>query len=125
MGCRYLAVAPKLNTSSCTSLWSAFDTLNSILMIPNIDMSHVTNMRATYSKCFSLLYTPDFSNVNSNLNLCQYCFEKAYNLTKGLKDAYDNLVLTNNTNHVSCFSNAGSKSTTGTAELAQIPSGWK
>lgn len=124
MGCRYLAVAPKLNTSSCTSLWSTFDTLYSILMIPNIDMSHVTNMRATYSKCFSLLYTPDFSKVNSNLNLCQYCFERAYNLTTGLKDAYDNLVLTSNTNHASCFSQAGSKSTTGAAELAQIPSSW-
>lgn len=124
MGCRYLAVAPKLNTSSCTSLWSTFDTLYSILMIPNINLSHVTNMRATYSKCYSLLYTPDFSNVNSNLNLCQYCFEKAYNLTSGLKDAYDNLVLTSNTNHNACFSNAGTKSTTGAAELAQIPSGW-
>lgn len=124
MGCRYLAVAPKLNTSSCTSLWSTFDTLYCALMIPDIDMSHVTNMRATYSKCFSLLYTPNFSNVNSNLNLCQYCFERAYNLTDGLKDAYDNLVLTSNTNHASCFSQAGSKSTTGAAELAQIPSGW-
>lgn len=124
MGCRYMTVAPKLNTSSCTSLWSTFDTLYCALMIPDINMSHVTNMRATYSKCFSLLYTPNFSNVNSNLNLCQYCFERAYNLTDGLKDAYDNLVLTNNTNHASCFAQAGSKSTTGAAELAQIPSSW-
>lgn len=123
-GCRYLAVAPKLNTSSCTSLLSTFDTLYCTLMIPDIDMSHVTNMRATYSKCFSLLYTPDFSNVNSNLNLCQYCFERAYNLTDGLKAAYDNLVLTSNTNHASCFSQAGSKSTTGATELAQIPTTW-
>lgn len=125
MGCRYLAVAPKLNTSSCTSLWSTFYTLHSILMIPNIDTSHVTNMRTTYRRCYSLLYTPNLSNVNSNLNLCQYCFEKAYNLTSGLKDAYDNLVLTNNTNHSACFSNAGTKSTTGTAELALIPSDWQ
>lgn len=124
MGCRYLSVAPKLNTSSCTSLLSAFDSLYCTLMIPNINMSHVTSLRSTYSKCFSLLYTPNFSNVNSNLNLCQYCFERAYNLTGGLKAAYDNLVLTSNTNHSSCFTQAGSKSTTGAAELAQIPSTW-
>ena len=125
MGCRYLSVAPKLNTSSCTSMWSTFDTLYCTLMIPQIDLSHVTNMRATYSKCFSLLYTPDFSNVNHNLDLCQYCFERAYNLTKGLADAYNYLKDTNNSNHTSCFSQAGTKSTTGTAERSLIPSsGW-
>lgn len=124
-GCSYLQSFPTLNTSSCTSFWSTFDGCNSALFIPQVDLSHTTSMRAMYSKCFSLLYWPDLSNVNPSLSLCQYCFERNGNVTKGITTSYNYLSALHTTNHTACFNKCGLASTISQSELTNVPSGWK
>ena len=124
-GCGYLQSLPTLNTSSCTSFWSTFDGCNSALFIPQVDLSHTASMRAMFSKCFSLLYWPDLSNVNPSLSLCQYCFERNGNVTKGITTSYNYLSALNTTNHTACFNKCGLASTISQSELSNVPTGWK
>jgi hypothetical protein len=79
----------------------------------------------TFRNCTSLTYMPllDVSGVNQ----CIEIFDGCVNIAGGIVDMYDALKVrcSGVGDHGMAFRNCGSNTTTGSAELAQIPSDWK
>lgn len=123
--CIYLKAVPNFDTSSCTSFWSTFDRCTYISKYPKFDHSKATSIRAMHATNHSLCYLPDYSDVTSSLNACQYAFQNTYSVMKGITSAYNYLSAVNPATHASTFLNCGLKTTQGSAELANIPSDWK
>lgn len=100
-GCTALTAVPLFDTSSVTTMYMMFQGCSSLTYIPLFVTSRVTNMNMTFQSC---------TNVQSGaLALCQQVSTQA----------------TPPTYHDRTFQNCGSNTTTGAAELAQIPSNWK
>lgn len=153
--CYNLITIPLLDTSNVTNMAAMFSDCRKMTSIPNLDTSKVTSMRWTFSGCYSLLYAPtiDTSNVTDmegmfcmpdiigssddipvlkqvpNYNVSSVTnvismFERCLNVESGTFSLYQRLVQSN-PSHTNCFKNCGANTTSGAAELAQIPSGWK
>lgn len=89
------------DTSSVTDMYNMFNDVQSLTSIPLFDTSSVTNMSHMFVNC---------TNIQSGaLALYQQASSQANPPT----------------NHERAFYNCGSNTTTGAAELAQIPSDWK
>ena len=100
-GCSSLVNAPLLDTSSATDMFAMFFKCSSLKSVPLLDTSSVTNMESMFHACY---------NVESGaLALYQQASSQA----------------TPPSNHTKTFLNCGRDTTTGAAELAQIPSDWK
>ena len=123
--CFALRAVPNFDTSSCTSFWSTFDRCQYISKYPIFDHSKATSIRAIHANNFSLCYLPDYSDITSTLNECQYAFQNAYSTMKGITSAYNYLSAANPTNYAGTFLKCGYYTTEGAAELANIPSDWK
>lgn len=96
----YLLSAPLFDTSSCTSMKTMFDGCSSITSVPLYDTSSCTDMRLMFRGCI---------NVQSGaLALYQQASSQS----------------TPPSSYGNCFTNCGSNTVTGAAELAQIPSSW-
>lgn len=78
-----------------------------------------------FKNCIGLTYMPlmDVSGVGS----CIEMFDGCVNMAGGILDVYDVLKIriSSYSNHIHAFRNCGSNTTTGAAELAQIPADWK
>lgn len=99
--CWNLTTVPLFDTSDVKVMSSMFEGCTALTTIPLFDTSSVTNMQRTFCDC---------TNVQSGaLALYQQASSQA----------------TPPTNHNRTFRNCGSNTTTGAAELAQIPSDWK
>lgn len=122
--CINLKAVPNFDTSSCTSFWSTFDRCHYISKYPKFDYSNAISIRAMYAYNHSLCYLQDYSDVTSSLDSCQYAFQNNYSAMKGITNAYNYLSAANPTNYTDTFINCGRDTTTGAAELAQIPSSW-
>lgn len=127
-----LLALPNFDTSSCTRFWSAIDNCYLLSKVPNFNFSSATGtntIRAMFSKCYSLRQVPDMSTVPASLQACQYCFQYCYSVFKGASTAYNYLVNTNAASNLTTyrgtFQGCGTKTTEGTADLANIGSGWK
>lgn len=110
------------NVSEMTRMFSGCYTLSSI---PLFDTSNVTNMAGMCGRCYALTTVPLFdtskvTNVNQMLWSCN-------NVESGALALYNQLSTqtTPPSNHSQTFYNCGSNTTSGAAELAQIPSDWK
>jgi surface protein len=100
-GCTSLTTVPYINTSSVTSMIRMFYNCTSLKTVPLLDTSSASNVAAMFSGC---------TNVESGaLALYQQMSSQA----------------TPPSTHTQAFTNCGSNTTTGAAELAQIPSDWK
>ena len=98
--CSYLTNVPLFDTSSVTDMRNMFQGCMYLTSVPLFDTSNVTNMKDTFSNC---------SSVQSGaLALYQQASTQANPPT----------------NHSYTFYDCGSDTTTGAAELAQIPSSW-
>lgn len=74
--------------------------------------------------CFSLRRVPLLQQAGA-VNLSEM-FENCYNVEGGILDFYDRFrYITEQGAHWACFRNCGINTTTGAAELAQIPDTWK
>lgn len=100
-GCTSITAVPLFDTSSVTNMYMMFDMCSSLTSIPLFNTSSVTNMGYMFYYC---------SNVQSG---ALALYQQASSQT------------TPPSNHDRTFGNCGSSTTTGTAELAQIPSDWK
>ena len=89
------------NTTGITAMDDMFWGCSSLTSIPLFDTSSVTNMSYMFDYC---------TNVQSG---ALALYQQASSQT------------TPPSNHSYCFYSCGSNTTTGAAELAQIPSGWK
>lgn len=149
-GCKSLTSVPAYDTSNVTSSmqWTFCD-CSSLSSIPWFDTSNVTVMHGMLSDCTSLTSVPlyDTSNVVYMGGMLQNCtsitslplfdtskakdmnaaFLNCVNVQSGALDLYRQAsTQTKPTRfHDSTFTNCGINTQTGSAELAQIPSGWK
>lgn len=113
------------NTTNVTNMSGMFYSAYTLTTLALFDTSNVTNMESFCNNAGSLTYIPLFntSNVTTVYNAFNYC---RY-VTGGALALYNQMSTQANppSNHYRTFYNCGSSTTTGAAELAQIPSGWK
>lgn len=122
--CSHLTSVPLLDTSSATSVGYMFDGCSALTAIPLIDTSSAVSMLYMCNNCTSLTEVPllDTSSANNVAGM----FEGCVNVETGALDLYNQLASQSvqPQYHTDCFKNCGSNTTSGAAELAQIPSSW-
>lgn len=123
--CVSLSSVPVFNTPSVTRMYATFRGCTSLTTIPLIDTSNVTDFSDICKGCTSLSQIPDF-DVSSAIDVSA-AFQNCTSATTGILSMYQKLSALGSqiSNHTACFRNCGSDTTTGSAELAQIPSDWK
>ena len=137
-----------VNTTGITSLREMFSHCTSLTTVPLFDTSSITNTRSMFSNCTSLTTVPlfDTSSVSLMQNMFIYCsslttvplfntssatnmgtmFQGCYNVQSGALALYQQASSQDNVpDHYHAFKDCGRDTTTGAAELAQIPSEWK
>lgn len=148
-GCSLLTTVPLFNTSNVLSMASTFTGCSSLTSVPLFDTSNVGGMSSMFSGCTSLTSVPlfDTSNVNdfrymlykcsrlkniplfdtskvTNMNsMCEEC----RNVESGALALYQQASTQANPPryHQYTFKYCGENTTTGWAELSQIPYDWK
>lgn len=123
MRCTTLRTVPAFNTSSVTIMSSAFFQ-SGIIVTPNWDTRNVTDFRNMFAYCSSLatIGSLDTGNANDVSNM----FTADRQVTSGALALYTQMSSQSVPPpiHGGCFSDCGSSTTTGAAELAQIPTSW-
>lgn len=124
-GCSSLTSISLFDTSSVTNMTFMFSGCSSLTSAPLFDTSSVTNMSSMFNDCSSLTFIPLF-NTSSVTNI-GYMFQRCTNVESGALALYQQASTQTKppTSHTATFRNCGSNTTTGAAELAQIPSNWK
>lgn len=112
------------NTSNVTNMKNMFSDCNKLTTVPLFDTSSVTNMAGMFYNCKLLTLVPlfDTSNVTDMSSTFCYC----NNVQSGALALYQQASTQANppTNHSYTFRSCGRDTTTGAAELAQIPTSW-
>lgn len=122
--CHSLTSVPKFNTSNVTSMYSTFVNCHSLPSIPLLDTSKVTRMRYMCASCRSLTKVPLF-DTSSVTDMYEMCFLSS-NVRSGALALYRQASTQTvpPANHYKTFSDCGSNTTSGRAELAHIPADW-
>ncbi len=123
--CTSLTNVPLFDTSNVISMGYVFYGCTALQSVPLFDTSSVTNMSQMFYNCTSLTNVPLF-DTSSVTNMSQM-FRGCTNVQSGALALYQQASSQTNppTNHSRTFYNCGKNTTTGKAELAQIPSDWK
>ena len=112
------------NTTGITNMKSMFSNCDSLTSVQLFNTSSVTTMQNMFSRCSSLTSVPlfDTSSVTNMNSAFAYC----RNVESGALALYQQTSsqATPPSNHTRTFYYCGSNTTTGAAELAQIPSSW-
>lgn len=125
LGCTGLKDVPLYNTSAVTGMESMFAGCDSLETVPVFDTSNVSTFTHMFDKCTSLKEVPLF-NVSSATK-CSYMFTDTVNVETGSLALYNRLYALGSqiTSKADCFKDCGINTTSGAAELAQIPYAWK
>lgn len=123
--CHDLTSVPLFNTSNVTDMNHMFFNCDTIQTIPTFNTSSVVNMEDMCGYCKELTAVPLFNT--SKVTNMSYAFEICYKVQTGALALYRQASTQSNppTNHKSTFAACGRDTTTGAAELAQIPASWK
>lgn len=125
VSCTSIESVPLFDTSNVTDMSSMFEGCRSLTSVPLFNTSSVTDMSFMFSYCTSLpsILLFDTSKVTN----MDYMFQNCYKVQSGALALYQqaSTQTTPPTKHSSTFYNCGRDTTTGAAELAQIPSDWK
>lgn len=123
--CTNLQRVCMFDTSNVNDTHSMFSQCESLQEVPLFNTASVTHMLYMLNECRSLKHIPlfDTSNVIDVDRMCYNCT----NVESGALALYNQLSTqqTTVTTHFECFRHCGENTTTGAAELAQIPSDWK
>ena len=113
------------NTAGITDMSAMFDYCTSLTSVALFDTSSVTDMRILFRECSSLTSVPLFET--SSVTNMEYMFYNCKNVQSGALALYRRASTQANppTSHTKTFFNCGVNTTTGAAELAQIPEDWK
>lgn len=147
LGCYHLKNVPEFDTSNVTDMQYMFDTCTALIEPPMMNTSKVTNMSYMFDGCTQLKRVPlyDTSSVTDfnemfdeahllewipqfDLSSCIYMgrtFRRCRYVAGGILDMYNRAVAAGIQYHSETFRECGTLTTTGRAELAQIPSDWK
>lgn len=114
---------PRWNTSSVTDMSGMF-AHSPIYTVPLFDTSSVTSMYAMFRECSSLSAIPLFDT--SSVDDMRETFNGCTNVNTGALALYNQASsqTTPPSGYSLCFYHCGENTTTGAAELAQIPASW-
>ena len=122
--CISLSSVPLFNTSKVTHMGTMFAYCTALTTIPLFDTSNVTIMEYMLQNCTNLTTIPlfDTSKVTNMDYMCQDCV----NVESGALALYQQASsqTTPPNNHSYTIYNCGKNTTSGAAELAQIPNSW-
>jgi hypothetical protein len=105
--CRVLQSVPAFNFGSAYHMYDAFLDCEQLTAIPNFTLATVSSV-------------PSYGFNVSNM------FKNCYRVSSGITRIYNKMAAwTGTVAHSSTFTDCGSNTTTGAAELANIPSDWK
>lgn len=124
MECSSLTSVPLFDTSNVTSMYAMFNNCTALTSVPLFDTSSVGNMNSMLYGCTGIKHLPLF-NTSSVWEMTA-AFRNCTNVESGALALYQQ-VSTQATvpiYHRNVFTNCGSNTVTGAAELAQIPSSW-
>ena len=123
--CHELTSVPLFNTSSVTNMYSMFSRCAALEMVPLFNTSNVTTMEYMFEDCSALKTVPLFNT--SSIVFMNGVFKNCNNVQSGALALYQQASTQANppSHHTGTFKNCGANTTTGAAELAQIPSDWK
>ena len=123
--CDSLASLPLFDTRNVTNMYGAFECCESMEHFPLFDTSSVTNMRGMFAECYSLKDIPLYNT--SSVTDAYGMFYRCKKVESGALALYQQMSTqaVPPATHTECFYQCGSETTTGAAELAQIPSDWK
>lgn len=124
LDCTSIETVPLFDTSSVTTMESMFTDCSSLVSVPLFDTSSVTNMHTMFSYCTSLVAVPLF-DTSSAVNMAGMFFD-CFAVQSGALALYQqaSTQTTVPAYYSNCFTDCGRDTTTGAAELAQIPSSW-
>lgn len=114
------------NTTGVWGMLSLFAGCTSLTAVTNVfDTSVVREMARMFWECTSLTAVPLFNTERTET--MQDMFFGCVNVETGALALYQQASTQANppTNHKWCFTDCGRNTSSGAAELAQIPSGWK
>ena len=120
--CRTLPMFDFSNVQSIEAMFNA----SYLEEIPDYDFSSVSGSITNLCQgCSSLKSVPDFTFTVNNLTLVDASFQGCVSVESGALSMYNKLsASTSITSHQWTFGGCGSDTTTGAAELAQIPASW-
>ena len=123
-GCSSLTSVALFDTSSATSMSNMFYNCFSLTSVPLFDTSRVKYMQGMFYNCSSLTSVPLF-NTSSVTNMTDM-FNNCTKVQSGALALYRQASTQANppSDHRRTFLACGSDTTTGAAELAQIPKNW-
>lgn len=125
--CSSLKRVPQFNAAKVTNIAGMFAICPLLEEAPSFMSGTVTSMSTTFFRCTSLTAIPAI-NVAS-VDDATRAFYNCRVIPSGILAMYQALSSTGKvdptTRHDQCFYNCGIDTTTGAAELAQIPSDWK
>lgn len=123
-GCTSLLQAPDISLSNATSCQRMFNGCSSITTAPAYNTNYATDLSYMFNGCGSLkavplIKTASATNVTEMFRLCT-------SVESGALALYNQMSSQTSppSSHSWCFKNCGSSTTTGAAELAQIPTSW-
>jgi surface protein len=124
-GCTALTSIPKFDTSRVDTLFGTFGQCHSLISSPLFDTKNVTDMGEMFFNCGSLTSIPLFDT--HKVTDIHQMFYNCWKVESGALALYQQASTQVNppSNHTQTFKDCGSWTTTGAAELAQIPSDWK
>ncbi|MCQ2125072.1 MAG: BspA family leucine-rich repeat surface protein [Fibrobacter sp.] len=111
------------DTSSVTIMSYMFYGCTSLTSVPLFNTSKVNDMSSMFNGCTSLTNVPLFDT--SNVTEMYSMFEECKNIQSGMLDLYQQASSTGKvTDYFRCFTDAGTNTESGRAELNQIPVDW-
>ena len=123
--CTSLISAPSLtNTENTIDVRAMFEGCTALQTLANYNFSSVTRMDQYCNGCINLTSIPTMS-LPAVTNMAQ-TFYKCYKVASGALTLYQQLSTKSTAviSYIDCFKYCGRDTTTGAAELAQIPSSW-
>lgn len=145
-GCTALTTIPLINISHANNTSRMFEGCTALTSLPLLDLSRNNNMERMFYGCTSLTSLPAFdtSSVSNMDSMCMGCtaleevpnysfrtntdLDNAFNGCINVEDgAYAFYAYANNrsiTHHTDTFTNCGSNTVTGQADLDRIPTEW-
>lgn len=112
------------NTTGVTNMYKFCRSQTALTSVVPFDISSVTDARYMFAYCNNLTAVPAF-NPTSSLTQTDRMFIECYKVETGALSLYNTMSTLNISSHSRTFRYCGRDTTTGAAELAQIPSNWK
>lgn len=123
--CYSLTSIPAFDTSNVTNMCEFASNSYNVVYVPLLNTTNVTDMHYMFASCSSLSSIPLFDT--SKVTNMQYAFGYCFSVQTGALALYQqaSTQATPPTYYYRAFEMCGYLTQTGSAELAQIPNGWK